>query len=66
MNLVPYEITLVTGNKIIGIKDLDSGQVFRVKNLSKYYVGYQDREDEEWYKLCNKQELFKALPEKLY
>ena len=66
MKLVPIEIELITGNKIIGIKDEDSGKVFRVIDLSKYYVGYKDKESEEWYKINESKELYETLPKNLY
>lgn len=66
MKLVPTEIELITGNKIIGIKDEDSGKVFRVTDLSKYYVGYRDKESEEWYKLNESEKLYEALQKNLY
>ena len=66
MKLVPMKIELITGNQILAIKDLDSGRIFQVKELSKYYVGYQNREDKGWYELNDAEELFEALPKNLY
>ena len=53
-------------NLVLAIKDLDSGRIFQVKELSKYYVGYQDREDKGWYELNDAEELFEALTKNLY
>ena len=66
MKLVPIKVELITGNQLSAIKDSDSGQIFRVKELSKYYVGYQDRECKGWYELNDAEELFEALPKDLY